>query len=183
MGSCSDLEEKVVESTRIYEGKVVSLRRDTLLLPSGKRFDREVVEHHGAVAAVALLDENTVVLVRQYRHAAGEVLLEIPAGTLKIDEDPDSCMERELIEEIGYRPGRLERLLTLYLAPGYSSELMYIYLATGLVETGMRLDEDEFIEVVKLDLSEVLKMIFESKIRDAKTTCGVLAYCLRKGSR
>jgi len=183
MGIYGDLEEKVVGSTRIYEGSVVSLRRDTLLLPSGKRFDREVVEHRGAVAAVPLLDEDTVVLVRQYRHAAGEFLLEIPAGTLKINEDPEDCMKRELIEETGYRARRLEKLLTLFLAPGYSNELMHIYLATGLVEAGARPDEDEFIEVVKLGLSEVLKMILDSKIRDAKTTCGILAYCLRKGSR
>ena len=181
MGSHSDLEEKVVESTRIYEGRVVSLRRDSLLLPSGKRFDREVVEHRGAVAAVPLLADDVVVLVRQYRHAAGEVLLEIPAGTLNLGENPEDCMRRELVEETGYRPNRLEKLLTLYLAPGYSSELMHIYLATDLVETGTSPDEDEFIEVVKFDLSDVLKMVFESKIRDAKTACGILAYCLRKG--
>jgi len=180
MGSHGNLEEKVVESTRIYEGRVVSLRRDSLLLPSGKSYDREVVEHRGAVAAVPLLNDNAVVLVQQYRHAAGEVLLEIPAGTLNLDETPEDCMRRELVEEIGYHPGRLEKLLTLYLAPGYSSELIHIYLATDLIETGASPDEDEFIEVVKLDLSEVLKMIFELKIRDAKTICGILTYYLRK---
>jgi len=177
------MKEKIVESRRIYEGRVVSLRKDSLLLPSGKRFDREVVEHRGCVAAVPLIDENTLILVRQYRHAAGEVLLEIPAGTLQSDETPEECMCRELIEETGYRPRRLERLLTVYLAPGYSSEIAHIYLARDLIEVGASPDEDEFIEVLRLDLSEALEMIFNSKIRDAKSVCGILAYCLAEGKK
>jgi len=177
----SNLEERVVESKRIYEGRVVNLREDSLLLPDGRRFAREVVEHKGCVAALPFLDQDTIVLVKQYRHPTGEVLLEIPAGTIQSGEDPEDCMRRELIEETGYRPRRLEALLTLYLAPGYSSELARIYLATDLVELKVNPDEDEFIEVVALHLSKALEMVFESKIRDAKTACTILWYCLAKG--
>jgi ADP-ribose pyrophosphatase len=178
----NSLEETPVVSKRIYEGRVINLRKDSVLLPSGKRFDREVVEHRGCAAAVPLLDEDTLVLVRQYRHPVGEVLVEIPAGTLRSGEDAEKCMQRELIEEIGYRPGKLEYLLTFYLAPGYSSEATHIYLATDLVKVGVDPDEDEFIEVIRLPVSEFLKLVSESKIKDAKTICGVLTYLLKKRS-
>ncbi len=176
----NSLKEKPVLSERIYEGLGINLRKDLVLLPSGKRFDREVVEHPGCVAAVPLLDEDTLVLVRQYRHPVSKILLEIPAGTLRSGEDIEDCIRRELIEEIGYRPGRLERLLTLYLAPGYSSETAHIYLATDLVEVGVEPDEDEFIEVVRLPVSEIPRLVSESKIKDAKTICGVLTYLLKR---
>ena len=178
----NNLEEKPVLSKRIYEGRGINLRRDTVLLPSRKSFDREVVEHPGCVAAVPLLDEETLVLVRQYRYPVSEVLVEIPAGTLQSGEDIEECIKRELIEEIGYRPGKLERLLTLFLAPGYSSEVAHIFLATDLVKVGVDPDEDEFIEVIRLPISEFLRLLSKSKIKDAKTICGVLTYLLKKRS-
>ncbi len=182
MKADNSLKEKPVFSKRIYEGRVINLRKDSVLLPSGKRFDREVVEHRGCVAAVPLLDEDTLVLVRQYRHPVSKVLVEIPAGTLRSGEDAEECIKRELVEEIGYRPGKLEYLLTLYLAPGYSSEVAHIYLATDLMEVGVNPDEDEFIEVIRLPISEIPRLVSESKIKDAKTICGVLTYLLKKRS-
>lgn len=175
------MKEEMIDTQRIYGGRVITLRKDTILLPSGKHFDREVVEHNGSAAAVSLLDGYTLVLVRQYRHAAGEVLLELPAGTLQPGESPEECISRELVEETGYHPGRLERLLTLFLAPGYSNEVAYIFLATDLREVGPRREEDEFIDVVKLPISDAPKMILTSKIRDAKTISGILTYALKLG--
>jgi len=169
-----DLVEKIIESKRIYDGKVVSLRVDTVRLPDGKDATREIVEHRGAVAIVPLLDSRQVVMVRQYRQAAGETLLEIPAGTLDPGEDPEACARRELIEETGYEAREMTRLFSSYLSPGYSNEMLHTYLATGLTEKTGRRDADEFVEVAIVELDEVMDMIRRGDIKDAKTICGCL---------
>ncbi|MCX7924523.1 MAG: NUDIX hydrolase [Fimbriimonadales bacterium] len=168
------LKEELIESHVIYRGRVVTLRIDTVRLPSGRTARREIVEHRGAVAIVPLLDSDTVLLIRQYRQAVGETLLEIPAGTLEPDEPVDSCARRELEEETGYTARQLRKLFSQYLAPGYSQEVLHVYLAEDLVPATQRLDDDELVELVPTPLHAIERMIMEGQIKDAKTIAGLL---------
>ena len=169
-----DLKEKTLSSRRIYDGRILNVRVDTVELPNGCVSTREIVEHRGAVAIVPILDTDRIVMVRQFRQPVGEVLLEIPAGTLAPGEDPDDCALRELAEETGYQAGDLRKLFSSYLAPGYSSEMLHTYLATGLSKTEANTDPDEFVEIVVVRLDDAVGMIGSGEIRDAKTICGVL---------
>lgn len=169
-----ELTEKTLESKRMFEGKLVNLRIDTVELPDGKTSTREVVEHRGAVAIVPMLDHEKVVLVRQYRQPAGAVLLEIPAGTLDKGEDPAECARRELSEEIGYFPEKLTEMFHSYLAPGYSTEMLHTFLAEDLKRVGENRESDEFIEVVTVNLRDAVEMILNGEIVDAKSICGIL---------
>lgn len=180
----SDLTEKTLKSEEIYSGKLVHLYRDTVEMPDGTQAMREIVRHPGAVAAVALLDGDSgpqVLLVRQYRTAAQKPLLEIPAGTLEPGENPDDAMARELQEEAGYRPGQLDRLLGEYTAPGYTTELIHIYLATDLTPARLEQDADEFIELVTLPFDEALGRVLRGEIEDGKTIIGLLMAARRLG--
>lgn len=168
------LEEKTLSSTPAYRGKLVNLHIDTVLLPDGTQAMREIVRHPGAVAMVPVLPSGDVVLVRQFRHAARQILLEIPAGTLEPDEDPLVAARRELQEEIGYRPGTLTPLGGEYTAPGYTSEYIHLYLATDLVESRLSQDDDEFLEVVTLPFDDVLRDVLSGSITDGKTQLGLL---------
>ncbi|MCS6924137.1 MAG: NUDIX hydrolase [Fimbriimonadales bacterium] len=168
------LKEELIESHVIYRGRVVTLRIDTVRLPSGRTTRREIVEHRGAVAIVPLLNAETVLLIRQYRQAVGETLLEIPAGTLEPDEPPDLCARRELEEETGYTARQMRRLFSQYLAPGYSQEVLHVYLAEDLAPTAQQLDEDELVELVPTPLREVETMILQGQIKDSKTIAGLL---------
>jgi len=168
------LTETVESSETIYEGRVVTLRIDTVRFPNGKTGKREVIEHSGAVAIVPIMDDGeTVVLVRQSRPPAGKALLEIPAGGIEKGEDPETSAARELAEEIGYKPGKLTQLFTCYLAPGYSTEIMYGYLAQNLHEDRLEQDEDENVHVVTMKLSEALDAITRGEIEDSKTLVGL----------
>ncbi len=169
-----DLTEKTLESKRIFEGRVVNLRLDTVELPNGRKTSREVVEHRGAVAIVPLLDHETLVLVRQYRQPVGDALLEIPAGTLDSSEDPADCARRELVEEIGYFPGKLTEMFHSYLSPGYSTEILHTFLAEDLRKGVENRDSDEFLEVVTINLRDAVEMIRSGEIVDAKSICGIL---------
>jgi len=169
-----NLEEKTLESKRIYEGKIVNLRVDTVELPNGRTTTREVVEHRGAVAIVPMLDHEKVVLVRQFRQPVGTALLEIPAGTLDKGEDPAECARRELVEEIGYFPAKLTEMFDSYLAPGYSTEKLHTFLAEDLEKVGENRDFDEFLEVVTIKLRDAAEMIRVGEIVDAKSICGLL---------
>jgi ADP-ribose pyrophosphatase len=168
------IEEKILTSEPLYEGKLVKLYKDTVELPDGQRAYREIVKHPGAVAMVPLLPDGRVLLVRQYRTAAQRVLLEIPAGTLEPGEDPLEAAARELQEETGYRPGRLVRLGAEYTAPGYTSELIHLFLATELETARLEADDDEFIEVVSLPFEEALRRVVAGEIPDGKTQVGLL---------
>lgn len=168
------LTEKTIETKDIYKGKIINLRVDSVELPDGKIASREVVEHKGAVAIVPVLEKNKVVLVKQYRHPAGKVLLEIPAGTLNPSEDPLDCAKRELIEETGYSAAKWTKLFGAYLAPGYSNEFIHIYLAEDLTPAHAEADEDEFIEVSIVGIDEAIDMISTGEIEDAKTISGLL---------
>jgi len=169
-----DLAEKTLESKRIFEGRLVNLRVDTVELPDGSSSTREVVEHRGAVAIVPMLDHERIVLVRQFRQPVGATLLEIPAGTLDKDEDPADCARRELVEEIGYFPDKLTEMFYSYLAPGYSTEKLHTFLAEDLRKTKENRDSDEFLELVTIDLRDAVEMIRSSQIVDAKSICGIL---------
>ncbi|MGC8668103.1 MAG: NUDIX hydrolase [Chthonomonadales bacterium] len=165
---------KVTRSEYVYRGRVVTLRRDYVVMEDGSEAVREVVEHRGAVAVVPKLDAGTILLVRQYRQAVGEMLLEIPAGTLEEGESPDACAARELEEEVGYRARRLRRLFHQYLAPGYSSEVLHVYVGEELVPSSAHPDADEELETVAVPIQEVERMILAGEIRDAKSIAGLL---------
>ncbi len=156
---------------------MVNLRIDEVRLgPAGRTARREVVEHRGAVAVVPLTPGGRVVLVRQYRYAAGEELLEIPAGTLEPGEDPEACALRELAEETGYRATALELLASLFTSPGFCSECIHVYLARlGGEESGApRPDADEQLEALTLPLTEAVGLALSGRLRDAKTVAGLL---------
>lgn len=169
-----NLEEIVTSSKRLYEGKIINLRLDTVRMPDGKMSQREIVEHRGAVAMVPMLDKSTVILVRQYRRAAAGSLLEIPAGTRDHQEEVETCARRELAEEIKYAPGRMIKLFQSFVAPGYSTELIHTFLALDLTPTEGHTDEDEFLELVTLPLSEAIAKIGTGEIIDSKTISGLL---------
>lgn len=166
--------EELLRSEKVFDGRLIALRKDTVRLPNGRESSREVVVHPGAVAIVPILDDRKVILVSQYRHAVGKTLMEIPAGTLHPDEKPEECALRELREETGYIAGRLEKLLSLYLAPGYSTELIHLFLAEDLRPAKSETDEDEFIELVIVPLDEAVVKILKGEIQDAKTVAALL---------
>ena len=165
---------KILEQKIEFEGRRIAVRRDRIVDPAGRETTREVVVHPGAVSIVAMASPDEVILIRQYRHPAGEELIEIPAGTLEEGEDPIDTARRELEEETGYRSARIELRATYYTTPGFSDELMYLYEASDLTLARQNLDEDETIEVVLTHREEALRMIREGRIRDAKTLIGLL---------
>ena len=173
-------EEPTLADEVVYDGKLVKLHRLTVKLPNGAHAQREIVRHPGAVAMVPLLGDD-VLLVRQFRAAAGKILLEIPAGTLEVGEAPEAAAVRELQEEVGYRPGKLERLGGEFTAPGYTSEYIHLYLATELTPSRLRQDSDEFIEVVRMPLAEALALVERGAIEDGKTLGGLLLTARRLG--
>jgi ADP-ribose pyrophosphatase len=167
----------------IYTGKVVSLNIDTVALPNGVTVDLEIIRHPGAAAVVPMKDDRTVVLIRQFRHAAGGFIYEIPAGKLNPGEDPLDCASRELEEEIGYRATTFELLSSIFTAPGFADEVIHIYKATGLVPGQQDLDRDEVLEVLEMPLKEAIRKIQEGTIRDGKTIVGLQAVYIRGGCR
>ena len=172
--------EKVVRSELVYQGRLFKVRRDELETKSGHRVIREVVEHPGAVAILPLLDGQDVMMVEQYRHPAGKPLLEIPAGTLAKGEDPEECAKRELMEETGLRAERLEKLFQCYLAPGYSTETIHIFVAKGLAKAEARPELNEHIKTRRLKLHTLFEMIEKGEIEDAKTICAALFLKLKR---
>lgn len=175
------MREKITSTEQIYSGRVVNLVVHEVELPNGGHSRRELVRHPGAVAIVALDGERQVLLVRQYRIAADQILLEIPAGTLNPDEAPETCAIRELQEETGYKPGSIERIGGLFVAPGYTTEYIHLYLATDLQESLLEMDEDEFIELERVPLADALAMIERGEIIDGKSISGLLLVARRLG--
>jgi ADP-ribose pyrophosphatase len=168
------LTEKLISREVIYDGRIVHLVVDTVELPNGMTSKREIVRHGGAVAIVPIDADGNIVMVRQYRHAAGRILLEIPAGTLNQDEDPDLCAIRELQEEIGYKPATIQKLGGIFVAPGYTTEFIHLYLARDLTESRLDMDEDEAIEVVHISLAEAVQKIMSGEIVDGKSISALL---------
>lgn len=166
---------------KVYAGRVVHLHVDTVLLPNGVTVDLEVIRHPGAAAVVPIKDDGTVVLIRQFRHAAGGFIYEIPAGKLNPGEEPLRCAERELEEEIGYRAGKFELLSSIFTAPGFTDEVIHIYRGTGLTKGRQQLDRDEVLEVVEMPLEHAVRMIQRGDIQDAKTIVGLQSAYLLAG--
>ncbi len=164
---------ETIERKTIFEGQVVRLYLDQVRLPNGKQAEREVVLHGGAVGIVPLDANGYVTLVRQYRHAPGEDLLEIPAGKLDPGEPPEECASRELIEEVGLAAGRLLKLSEFYTSPGFSNEVLHLYLALDLEKREAAPEEDEFLEVERMTLPEALSAVERLEIRDSKTVAGI----------
>lgn len=166
------MEEKTLSTTRPWTGRRVTVRVDEVERADGHRTTREVIEHPGAVAILAW-DGERLAMVRQWRHATGSDLLEVPAGTLEPDEPPDETARRELAEEVGLAAGRWEEGPRFYTAPGFCTELMHVYLATGLSEAAADADADEILEPSWMTLPELLEAIDHGTIVDAKTIAAV----------
>lgn len=162
-----------MSTEQIYAGKVLVLNRETVALPNGRTTELEIIRHPGASAVVPIKDDGTVVLIRQFRHAAGGFIYEIPAGKLHPQEDPRICASRELEEEIGYRASQLELLTSIWTAPGFTDEIIHIYRGTGLQPGRQQLDHDEVLEVVEWPLQKAMAEIQNGIIRDAKTIIGL----------
>ncbi len=170
------LREETAEKRYVYRGKILNLRCDDAVLPDGKPCKREIVEHSGG-AAVLCVKEGKIALVRQFRYAYGEELLEIPAGKLERGEAPMAAAARELSEETGLVAEEMAPILTLYPSPGYTDEKIYIFEAKGVREGRQHLDEGEFLRVEYVPVARVKEMIENGEIRDAKTVVAVLARC------
>ena len=168
-----------MKKTKIYEGKILGLSVYNGKI-EGRKVRREVIEHRGAAAMLAFDEENKIILVKQHRFPHGYVL-EIPAGTLEKREEPIKCAFRELEEETGYSAKKMTHLITYYPSIGYNAEIIHCFLASGLKKiSDLKLDDDEILSVVKMDLKKVLSMIKTGKIQDSKTICAVLTYAAKK---
>lgn len=165
--------EQLISSERVFEGRLLCVRVDNVRLADGREAKREIVEHPGAVAIVPLLGEE-VILVHQWRQALGRVTLEIPAGTLSPGEPPEDCARRELAEETGSCPGRLTRLAAVALTPGYSTEIIHLFLAEELSRATARQDVDENVSVSCMPLREAVQRCAAGEFQDAKTIIGLL---------
>ena len=165
---------ELLKSEIVYPGRAFTIRRDTLRLPDGRETSFDIVEHVGSVIILPLDANGHLLFVRQYRHAAGSDLLELPAGTLDKGEAPEACATREVREETGMAAGKLEPLGGFYLAPGYSTEYMHVYLATDLRYDPLEADADEFLTVERFPVSEALAMFERGEIQDAKSLAAIL---------
>jgi ADP-ribose pyrophosphatase len=171
---------ELLDSKKVFAGRVINVTVDTVS-ESGKTYTREVVHHRGSAVILPAFDDETIALVRQYRHPAARYLLECPAGTLNDKEPPQEGAARELEEELGLVAGKMEKLCEFFISPGFCEEKMWLYLATDLTETQQRLEEDEIIEVVRLPLERALQMISDGEIEDAKTIIGLMLAAPRIG--
>lgn len=175
-------QEPTLNTERIYRGKLVGLRVDTVRLPSGRKTKREIIEHGAVVAVVAIDSEDNVLLVRQYRKAVEKMLLEIPAGGIEPGEEPLHSARRELEEETGFTAGKWESLGGFYTSPGFCTEYIHLYRATELQQGGLPADDDESIELIRVPLKEVTELIDSGDICDAKSVAGLMV-ALRRGGK
>jgi ADP-ribose diphosphatase len=172
---------KILDSKKVFQGGVFDVTVDTV--QEGELiYQRDVVHHPGSAVIVPVFADDSVALVRQYRHPAVRYLLEVPAGTLQHGEEPQLGAARELEEELGLVAGRLEKLSEFFVSPGFCEEKMWVYLATALSQRKQQLDDDEIIEVVRIPLREALEMITDGEIQDAKTIIGLMLAAPRVGS-
>lgn len=169
-----ELTEKQLASEKIFDGRILHIRRDTVRLPDGSQATREVVDHPGGVCVLALDSENRALLVSQYRYPYQKVLREVPAGKLEYGEDPTQAAIRELKEETGATAGDFRSLGELYPSPGYCGEIIYMYLGRDLTFGEMHLDEDEFLNVERVPFDQLVEQVLSGEIRDAKTIAAVL---------
>jgi ADP-ribose pyrophosphatase len=163
------MDYKVLSSQPMYHGRAFDVRRDQVQAPNGHVMSFDIVDHIGAVTILPVDEQDQVWFVRQYRHPTGKLLLELPAGTLNPGERPEACAAREVREEIGMAAGQLTKLGEFYLAPGYSTEFMHVFYATGLYAAPLPGDEDEFLSIVKVPRAQVRELVDNGEIQDGKT--------------
>ncbi len=166
--------EQKIDGTRPYDGRIISIRVDRVRLENGRESTREVVEHPGAVAILPVLEDGSMLLVRQFRYAVGRELLEAPAGTREPGEPAEETALRELEEETGKRAGRIELLTRFYISPGWCNEQIVIYRAHDLVASETRFDDDEVIDIVQVRPEEVPALVASGEIADAKTIVALM---------
>ena len=166
-------EEKTMKSEKIYEGKILNLKVDTVELPDKKYSKREIVEHPGGVAIIAITDDNSLVLVKQYRKSIEDFIWEIPAGKLEVNEEPRETAVRELKEETGYESGKLTYIAEFFTTPGYCNEKIHLFLAEDLVEGESHPDSGEFLEKSTIPLDDLFKMLDRGEIVDSKTIIAI----------
>jgi ADP-ribose pyrophosphatase len=169
-------EEKTLSSRLIYSGQVVKLRVDAVQMPGGRKSTREVVEHDEVVVIVAIDADDNVLLVNQFRQALGKELLEIPAGGIDGKEQPEQAVLREMQEETGYLPNKIERLGGFYSAPGFCTEYLHLYLATDLAPSRLYAEDTELIKLVRLPVTEISSLVTSGKLSDAKSIAGLLTF-------
>ena len=167
-------EPRLLTSKSIYEGKVVKLRLDRVDLPNGHVVELEVIRHQGAAAVVPIDQDGCVLMVRQYRHATGGWILEVPAGKLDAGEEPDVCARREVEEETGHRSGTLEPLGWIWTTPGFTDERIWLYLARDLTATAQRLEDDEVLTVERVPIADAVERAARGQIADGKSVCALL---------
>ena len=174
-------EEKTLSSQIIYDGRAVRLRVDTIETPDGRQTTREVVEHSDCVAVVAIDADDNVLLVNQFRKSIEKELLEIPAGGIEPGEDPVAAVRREMQEETGYIPRKVDMMGGFYSTPGYCTEYLYLYLATDLVPSRLYAEDTEGIELKRVPISQLPNLITSGSICDAKSIAGLLAFLVYRG--
>src|SRR5690625_3499540 len=169
-------EEQTIKTEKIYDGRIINVQIDEVQLPNGRKTNRELVKHPGAVAVIPITKENKIVLIEQYRKPLEKSIIEIPAGKVEKGEDPERTAIRELEEETGYTTGELSFVASFYTSPGFADELMHIFITDELkpLEIPAAKDDDEFIEVMKLTLDEAKQLVEDERIHDAKTNYAIL---------
>jgi len=165
---------ELIKSEIVYPSRAFTIRRDHLRTPDGRTAKFDIVEHHGSVVLIPIDGQGNLLFVRQYRHAAGKDLLELPAGTLDEGEAPEACARREVREETGMAASRLELVGGFYLAPGYSTEYMYVFLATDLRHDPLQADADEFLNAEAIPLTQALHMAENGQVPDAKSLAAMM---------
>jgi ADP-ribose pyrophosphatase len=166
----------VKSSKTFFEGHICSVKVDEIVLPNGKTAKREIVVRGNASAVVPVDTDGKIIFVRQYRHAVGEEVLEIPAGMIENNEDPQICAVRELEEETGYKAGKMTFVSSMYSSIGFSTEILYLYIGENLSQGQINPDPEEFIEIERYTLDEAIDLISKGKIIDSKTIAGIFAY-------
>ncbi|MBP0979843.1 MAG: NUDIX hydrolase [Oscillospiraceae bacterium] len=171
-----NLFSELVNKNIVYNGDFLKLRLDQVKLPNNKQTTREFVSHPGAACVLAIDDDDNILVVKQHRYPISKITYEIPAGKLDLGEKPEDCALRELEEETGYKAGKLDLLGVLHPAPAYTTEIIYIYLASNLSKGQVNLDDEEFLVSEKININKILEMILDNKITDAKTQVAILKY-------
>jgi ADP-ribose pyrophosphatase len=175
------MREEILSTETIFDGRIVHLRVHTVRLPDGQESKRELIQHQGAVAIVAVDKEQQVLLVKQFRLGADNAIVEIPAGILEIGEDPQEAVVRELREETGYRPLHVESLGGMYVAPGYTTEYIHLYYASDYELAPLAQDADEFVEPLRIPLVEAIAMVERGEIVDSKSIVALLKVARKLG--